>query len=304
MAICGYARVSPDCHALDAQIEVLKAAGCQTIFHERVCGVRSDRLQLGRLLATIDAGDALVVARLDRLARSTRELLDILDTLTKRGVAFRSLGDQWADTTTPDGGAMLAVLGGLAEFERQLIRARTSDGRARAMARGQHTGRPPILTMRQRQEAISALRLGAETQADLARRFHVSQSTISRLAEKATSTRASVRPALDTETERAVRTFMQRLDGRYAIREGVLFGSRARRTHLADSDADIAVVLAGKSGNRSVIAREMAGIAFDVMLETGVMVEALPLWEDEFERPESFSNPALIRTIRREGLRL
>lgn len=304
MTIYGYARVSADGPSLGAQCEVLKAAGCETIFHETVGGAKADRLQFGRLLATINEGDAVVVARLDRFARSIRELLNILDTLAKRGVTFRSLGDQWADTTTPDGGAMPAVLGGLAEFERQLIRTRTSDGRARAMARGQRTGRPPTLTSRQRQEAIQALRLGTETQAGLARRFNVSQSTISRLAEKATPLPPTVRPTLDAETERAVRAFMQRLEGRYAIREGILFGSRARRTHTADSDADIAVVLKGEPGNRSATVREMAGIAFDVMLETGVMVEALPLWEDEFERPESFSNPALIQTIRREGLRL
>jgi predicted nucleotidyltransferase len=83
-----------------------------------------------------------------------------------------------------------------------------------------------------------------------------------------------------------------------------LFGSRARGTHTAESDADIAVVLEGTTGNRYAVGGDMAGIAFDVMMETGVLVEALPLWADELKRPEAFSNPALIENIRREGLRL
>ena len=122
----------------------------------------------------------LVVTRLDRLARSTRDLLNILDTVGKAGAGFKSLGYAWADTTTPHGRLMLTVLGGLAEFERELILARTGDGRARAKAKGVRFGRPPSLTSQQRAEAIQQLALG-ETQADVARSFNVSQATISRL---------------------------------------------------------------------------------------------------------------------------
>jgi DNA invertase Pin-like site-specific DNA recombinase len=89
----------------------------------------------------LDAGDVLMVTRLDRLARSTRDLLNILDAIGKAGAGFKSLGDTWADTTTPHGRLMLTVLGGLAEFERELILARTGDGRARAKARGVRFGR-------------------------------------------------------------------------------------------------------------------------------------------------------------------
>src|SRR3546814_4145055 len=89
---------------------------------------------------------------------------------------------------------------------------------------------------------------------------------------------------------------MSRRSGRYAVDRAILFGSRARRTHNATSDADIAVVLKGEHGKRSTTAIDMAGIAFDVMLETGILVEALPLWGDEMENPEQFSNPALIRS--------
>jgi hypothetical protein len=186
---------------------------------------------------------AATLSRLDRLARSTRDLLNILDTLASRGAAFRSLGDQWADTTTPHGRLMLTVLGGLAEFERELIRARTGEGRARALARGQHMGRPPALTRHQQQEAARALRTGTASQADLARQFNASQSTISRLADKAVPSTAKL--ALDAETERAARAFLRRLEGRYPVREAILYGSRARRTHNSESDADIAVVLKG-----------------------------------------------------------
>ena len=121
-----------------------------------------------------------MVTRLDLLARSTRDLLNILDTIAKAGAGFKSLADAWADTTTAHGRLMLTVLGGLAEFERALIIARTGDGRVRAKARGVRFGRPPALTSHQRQEAIQRLAEGA-TQADLARTYGVSQATISRL---------------------------------------------------------------------------------------------------------------------------
>jgi DNA invertase Pin-like site-specific DNA recombinase len=304
MTIFGYARVSTDGQTLDAQLEALKAAGCEKVFREKVSGAHADRAQLTRLLTTIDRGDVLIVSRLDRLARSTRDLLNIVGAVAERGASFRSLADSWADTTTPHGRLMLTVLGGLAEFERDLIRSRTGEGRTRAKARGVHMGRPPKLTPHQRSEALQALASGTATQADLVRRFNVSQSTISRLADKAPSPVVPVQPLIDADTERAARVFMQRLEGKYPVIEGILFGSRARGTHSTESDADIAVVLEGTKGNRYAISGDMAGIAFDVMMETGVLVEALPLWADELKRPETFSNPALILNIQRDGLRL
>jgi DNA invertase Pin-like site-specific DNA recombinase len=185
MTTFGYARVSTDGQTFDAQLEALKAAGCETIFREKAGGARADRAELTKLLSTIEAGDVLIVSRLDRLARSTRDLLNVFDELDKRGAKFRSLGDRWADTTAPHGRLILTVLGGLAEFERELIRARTGEGRARAKAQGVHMGRPPKLTVHQKREALKALADGAATQADLARQFNISQSTISRLAGNA-----------------------------------------------------------------------------------------------------------------------
>jgi DNA invertase Pin-like site-specific DNA recombinase len=144
-------------------------------------GARSDRPELAKVLKRLTGGDVLVVTRLDRLARSTRDLLNILDQIGKAGAGFKSLADTWADTTTPHGRLMLTVLGGLAEFERELILARTDDGRKRAKARGVKFGRPVALTAYQRQEALERLEKG-EAQADIARSYGVSQATISRLA--------------------------------------------------------------------------------------------------------------------------
>jgi DNA invertase Pin-like site-specific DNA recombinase len=134
--IYGYARVSTDGQSVDAQVKQLRAAGAEKVFRETASGAQTNRAQLARALAQLDKGDVLTVTRLDRLARSTRDLLNTLATITAKGAGFRSLNDAWADTTTAHGRLMLTILGGLAEFERELIRARTSEGRARAKARG------------------------------------------------------------------------------------------------------------------------------------------------------------------------
>jgi len=180
MTVYGYARVSTDGQTLAAQDGQLHAAGCAKVFSEKVSGAKTDRAALGKLLKRLEPGDVLIVTRLDRLARSTRDLLNILDTIAKAGAGFRSLADTWADTTTPHGRLMLAVLGGLAEFERELIRARTGEGRKRAKERGVRFGRPPVLTSHQRQEAL-ARREAGETLMDIARSYGVSHPTISRL---------------------------------------------------------------------------------------------------------------------------
>jgi DNA invertase Pin-like site-specific DNA recombinase len=134
--IVGYARVSTDGQTLDAQEAALRAAGAERVFSEKMSGAVTDRRALARALATLGPGDTLIVTRLDRLARSTRDLLNTLDAIGKAGAGFRSLSDIWADTTTPYGRLMVTVLAGLAEFERALILARTGEGRTRALARG------------------------------------------------------------------------------------------------------------------------------------------------------------------------
>ena len=184
MAIIGYARVSTDGQSLDSQNTALKAAGAARIYRETASGAKAGRRELGRALKSLTAGDTLLVTRLDRLARSTRDLLNILDAVAKAGAGFLFIGQTFGQTTThpPHGRLMLTVLGGLAEFERELIRTRTGEGRARAKTRGVHMGRPPKLTPHQKREALNDLADGTTSQADLARRFNVSQATISRLA--------------------------------------------------------------------------------------------------------------------------
>jgi DNA invertase Pin-like site-specific DNA recombinase len=181
MPIYGYARVSTDGQSLASQDAELHAAGCAKVYAEKISGARSDRPELAKALKRLNTGDLLIVTRLDRLARSTRDLLNILDDIAKRGAGFKSLHDAWADTTSAHGRLMVTILAGLAEFERELILARTSDGRTRAKARGVRFGRPPTLTAHQRTEALQRLAQG-EAQADVARSFNVSQATISRLA--------------------------------------------------------------------------------------------------------------------------
>ena len=143
MTIYGYARVSTDGQTLASQDAQLHAAGCAKVYSEKVSGARSDRPELAKLIRRLGESDVLMVTRLDRLARSTRDLLNILDTIAKAGAGFKSLADIWADTTTAQGRLMLTILGGLAEFERELILARTGDGRKRAKARGANRASAP-----------------------------------------------------------------------------------------------------------------------------------------------------------------
>jgi DNA invertase Pin-like site-specific DNA recombinase len=178
--IVGYARVSTDGQTLDVQQAALRAAGCERVFAEKQSGAKTDRQQLARAIAALTAGDTLVVCKLDRLARSTRDLLNTLAAIAEAGASFRSLGDPWCDTTSAHGKLMVTVLGGLAEFERHLILARTTEGRKRAHARGVRFGRKPKLTAHQRQEAL-ARRAAGEALVDIARSYAVSHSTISRL---------------------------------------------------------------------------------------------------------------------------
>lgn len=183
MTVYGYARVSTEGQTLAGQEAALREAGAAKVFAEKVSGAATNRKALGRALAGLEPGDILLVTRLDRLARSTRDLLNILAAIGEAGAGFRSLADAWADTTTAHGRLMLTVLGGLAEFERDLIRARTSEGRTRAKARGVHMGRPPALNRDQRREA-RLRRDAGEALTDIARTFGVSHTTISRLAAR------------------------------------------------------------------------------------------------------------------------
>jgi DNA invertase Pin-like site-specific DNA recombinase len=180
--IYGYARVSTTGQTLETQKQQLEAAGIGKLVSEKVSGVARRRM-LENLLELLGSGDVLVVTKLDRLARSTLDLLRIVDRIGKQGAAFKSLGDPWADTTTPHGRLMMTVLAGIAEFERELILQRTSDGRARAKAEGVRFGRKPKLTPHQQREALRRIDAG-EAMREVARTFNVDHATISRLAAR------------------------------------------------------------------------------------------------------------------------
>src|SRR5271165_4784538 len=176
----GYARVSTYGQTLDAQLEQLRGAGCTKIYREKVTGARSDRRELLKMVHALVPGDVVTVTRVDRMARSTFDLFAIVKRIVDAKAQFRSLAEPWADTGTSTGRLMIAVLGGLADVERDLIRTRTAEGRSRAQQRGQHMGRPSKLTDAQKAEARRRRAEGA-TLAELARSYDVGKSTISRL---------------------------------------------------------------------------------------------------------------------------
>jgi DNA invertase Pin-like site-specific DNA recombinase len=180
--LIGYARVSTVGQTLDTQLEQLRAAGCSSrnIYKEKATDARPDRRELNKMLGKLAPGDVVTVTRIDRLARSTFDLFAIVKRIVDAKAQFRSLAEPWADTGTSTGRLMLAVLGGLADVERDLIRTRTAEGRSRAKAQGKHMGRPPSLTPAQKKEALRRRAQGA-TLDELARSYNVSRATISRL---------------------------------------------------------------------------------------------------------------------------
>jgi DNA invertase Pin-like site-specific DNA recombinase len=176
----GYARVSTTGQSSDGQVEHLKAAGCDRVVQETASGAKTNREALAKLVASLKPGDIVVVTRLDRLARSTIDLLMILKAVADREALFMSIAERWADTTTAAGRLMLTILGGLAEFERELIKARTAEGRERAKGRGVRMGRKPILTPHQ-QDEVRRRKAEGQSVRELGRSYNVSPNTISRI---------------------------------------------------------------------------------------------------------------------------
>jgi DNA invertase Pin-like site-specific DNA recombinase len=181
MAILGYARVSTQDQNLTGQLEALRAAGATTIYREKVSGTRADRPQLAKLMAALEPGDVVLVTKIDRLGRSTRELLELIERIAKAGASFRSIGDPLFDTSSSQGRLLVTLLAAIAEFERDLIKERTGDGRKRAQANGVQFGRKRKLSEVQRQEAIKR-RAAGEKLAEIAESYAVDISMISRLS--------------------------------------------------------------------------------------------------------------------------
>jgi DNA invertase Pin-like site-specific DNA recombinase len=180
MLLYGYARVSTHGQTLEAQVEQLRAAGCLKVYREKASGARADRPQLKRLLKALSQGDTFVVTRIDRLARSTFDLIAIIQRIVDSGAHFRSLAEPLADSSTSTGRLLIAVLGWLADVERDLIRTRTTEGRARAKARGVKLGPKFKLSPTERKEALARL-LAGEASTAIGRSYRVSHSTILRL---------------------------------------------------------------------------------------------------------------------------
>jgi DNA invertase Pin-like site-specific DNA recombinase len=182
--LLGYARVSTDGQELQGQLEALAAAGVEKTYSEKASGADGSRKALAKLLQQARPGDTIVVTRLDRLARSTRDLLNTLDRLGKEGIGFKSLREAAVDTTTPSGKLVISIMAAIAEFERELITSRMKEGRKRAVAKGVKLGPKFRLSPYQRTEALRRLAQG-ESEASVARSYDVDPSTINRLRRRA-----------------------------------------------------------------------------------------------------------------------
>jgi DNA invertase Pin-like site-specific DNA recombinase len=182
--LIGYARVSTDAQDLEAQRIALIGAGVEdharSLFQEKISGAKRDRPELARMLAALRPGDVVVVRRLDRLARSTRDLLDIVDVIKKAGAGLKSLAEPWADSTSPSGEMILTVFAGIAQFERSLILARTGEGRKLAQARGVRFGRPPKYSEDQWDTVLSQVTQGNLTAAQAAKLIGCNRATVFR----------------------------------------------------------------------------------------------------------------------------
>jgi DNA invertase Pin-like site-specific DNA recombinase len=179
----GYARVSTQDQDTDAQIAALKSSGCELIFQEKASGGRWDRPELHRLLGQLRKGDVLVVWKLDRLSRSLKDVLLLMEKVDQAGAGFRSLTEV-IDTTSPGGRMMMQMVGTFAEFERAMLRERTQNGLDAARKQGRVGGRRPKLKKHQQDEIVNLVNSGQKNAADAARLFNVHPATVSRILQR------------------------------------------------------------------------------------------------------------------------
>jgi DNA invertase Pin-like site-specific DNA recombinase len=174
----GYARVSSNTQDYQAQVDALKAAGCKRIYSEKASGKSTNgRPELAKLMKALVPGDAVVVCKLDRIARSSKDLHNILGALKEKNCGFVSLGEGWCDTTSSVGRLVITIMGGIAEFERELIRNRCQAGIERAIAKGTKFGRKAVLDAGKRKMIADRYAAG-ETMAKLAREYDCGEATI------------------------------------------------------------------------------------------------------------------------------
>lgn len=178
----GYARVSTQDQNLSFQIEELEKAGCRKIFKEKVSGVHSKRIELEKMIEQLREGDQVIIYKLDRLARSTKELLNICDKINEAGASFKSLSESWADSGSAGGKMILTIFAGIAEFERELIIERTSAGRKLAMKNGIEFGRPKKFSSEQK-AAVRTLVDNGSSVKQVAETFKVHPATIYRILQ-------------------------------------------------------------------------------------------------------------------------
>jgi DNA invertase Pin-like site-specific DNA recombinase len=181
--LIGYARISTSEQDTKMQVGALQSAGCGLIFREKASGGRWERPELHKLLSQLRKGDVLVVWKLDRLSRSLRDVLTIMERLQEKKAGFRSLTEA-VDTTTPAGRMMMQMVGAFAEFERAMLKQRTKAGLDAARKEGRIGGRRPKLKPQQQQEIVRLVRTGKKTAADAARLFGVHPATVSRLLQR------------------------------------------------------------------------------------------------------------------------
>lgn len=177
--IIGYARVSTDDQSLDSQTDALSVAGAEKVFSDKISGTRRARPELDRMLEQLRDGDVVTVTKYDRLARSLKDLLEIVEAIRERGAGFRSLAED-IDTTTPAGRLVFHVFASIAQFERERISERTREGLASARKRGRIGGRPPALTSAQKAEVRRMRDDEQRAISEIARLFKVSERTIRR----------------------------------------------------------------------------------------------------------------------------
>ena len=200
----GYARVSTLDQNLDLQLQALKKAGCQKVFREKVSGASRQRPEFQQMLNQLREGDTVIVWRLDRLARSTRHLLETMETIREAGARFQSLSEPWADTTTHAGKMIMTVFAGIAEFERDLILERTQAGRIAAKTKGVRFGRPPKLNPEQLKLAQRLIEEGKAAH-EIADTFNVHVATIYRLSACKVAT--NIDPLVATKIDPPILSF-------------------------------------------------------------------------------------------------